>query len=133
MLFCRLERQAVQVESAPYAKLTANNSQGVVEMDTQININPNKPVQRRFVERDKVIEKLPAPISNPAFRDFTLPRACRAYAPGFHAAGCKQVVRLVPNLSITTESRIAIRAGFRECFPQLLDDPGAGRMSMTLK
>ena len=45
--------------------------------------------QMNVIEDNQVIEKLSATASDPAFRDSILPRACRAYACGFYAAGCK--------------------------------------------
>ena len=65
---------------------------------------------------------------DPAFRDSILPRACRAYACRFHAAGCKQLGYLLAKLSVTIKNRIAVRTRFWKCFPQLLHYPLAGRV-----
>ena len=75
-----------------------------------------------------MIEKLSATAPDPAFRDSILPRACRAYACGFHAAGCKQLGYLLAKLAVTIKNHIAVRTRFRKCFPQLLHYPGAGRV-----
>ena len=84
--------------------------------------------QMNVIEDDQVIEKLSATASDPAFRDSILPRACRAYACGFHAAGCKQLGYLLAKLGIPIQDRIAVRTRFRKCFPQLLHYPWTGRV-----
>lgn len=75
-----------------------------------------------------MIEKLSAAVSDPAFRDSKLPRACSAYAHGSHAARCRHIVRLLAKLGITIQDRIAVRTRFQICFPQSLHDTGSGRM-----
>jgi hypothetical protein len=47
--------------------------------------------QVSLIEDKYVIQKISATAPDPAFRDSILPRACRAYACGFHAAGCQQI------------------------------------------
>jgi hypothetical protein len=79
-------------------------------------------------EDDQVPEKFSATASDPAFRNSILPRACRAYAHGFHAAGGKQLGYLVAKLAVAIKNCIAVRTRFRKCFSQLLHYPGAGRM-----
>ena len=75
-----------------------------------------------------MIEKLSATAPDPSFRDSILPRACRAIACGFHAAGCKQIDYLPAKLAVTIQNRVAVRTRFRKCLPQLLHYPGAGRV-----
>ena len=53
------------------------------------DVIPDHTAQMNVIEDDKVIEQLPATTSDPAFRHSILPGACRAYASGFHAAGCQ--------------------------------------------
>jgi hypothetical protein len=55
------------------------------------DIIPDHAAQKNVIEDDQVIEKLSATAPDPAFRDSILPRACRAYARGFHATGDKQL------------------------------------------
>jgi hypothetical protein len=88
--------------------------------------NPGSDGANEPHENDHVVEKLSATGSNPAFCDSILPRACRAYACGFHAAGCRQIDYLRAKLGITIQNRVALRTRFRECFPQSLHHPGAG-------
>ena len=61
--------------------------------------------QVSLVEDEDVIQKISATTSDPAFRHSILPRACRAYASGFHAAGCQQIGYLVAELAVTIENR----------------------------
>ena len=84
--------------------------------------------QVSLIEDEYVIQKISATAPDPAFRDSILPRACRAYACGFHAAGCQQIGYLLAELAVTIENRIAVRTRFRKCLPQLLHYPGAGRV-----
>ena len=92
------------------------------------DVIPDQTTQMNVIEDDQVIEKLSATASDPAFRDSILPRACRAYACGFHAAGCQQLGYLLAKLGITIQDRVAVRTRFRKCFSQLLHYPGAGRV-----
>ena len=78
------------------------------------------------IENDQVIEKLSATVSDPAFRDSILPRACRAYAHRFYAVRSQHIRDLLAKLGITIQDRVAVRTGFRKCFSQLLHDSGAG-------
>ncbi len=84
--------------------------------------------QVSLVEDEYVIQKISATAADPAFRHSILPRACWAYASGFHAAGCKQIGFLLAELAITIENRVAVRTRLRKCLPQLLHYPGAGRV-----
>ena len=81
-----------------------------------------------LIEDDQVIEKLSATASDPAFRDSILPWACRAYAPGFQAAGCQQLGYRLAKLAVSIKNRIAVPTRFRKCFLQLLHYPRAGRV-----
>ncbi len=75
-----------------------------------------------------MIEQLSATAPDPAFRDSILPGTGRADPCGVHARGCKQLGDLVAKLAVTIKNRIAIRARFRKCLPQLLHDPEASRV-----
>jgi hypothetical protein len=77
------------------------------------------------VIENQVIEKLSTTVSDPAFRDSTLPRARRAYAHGFYAVRCQHIGDLLAKLGITIQDRVTVRTGFRRCFSQLLHYPGA--------
>src|SRR4030095_5801062 len=77
------------------------------------------------IENDQVIEKLSATVSDPAFRDSILPRACRAYAHRFYAVCSQHIGDLLAKLGITIQDRVAVRTGFRKCFSQLLRYAGA--------
>jgi hypothetical protein len=83
--------------------------------------------QVSLVEDEYVIQKIPATASDPAFRHTILPRACRADAFGFHAAGGHEIRYLPAELAITIQNGIAVRTRSRKCLPQLLLYPGAGR------
>ena len=84
--------------------------------------------QVSLVEHEDVIQQIPATASDPAFRHTILPWTCRAYAFGFHAAGCQEIRYLRAELTITVQNGIAVRTGSRKCLPQLLLYPGAGRV-----
>jgi hypothetical protein len=92
------------------------------------DIIPDHAAQKNVIEDDQVIEKLSATAPDPAFRDSILPRACRAYACGFHTAGCQQLGDLLAKLAVMIKNRIAVRTRFRKCFSQLLHYPGASRV-----
>src|SRR5262249_36240830 len=81
-----------------------------------------------LVQDDQVIEKLSTTALDPAFRDSILPRACWAYAYGFHAAGCQQLDYLLTKLAVTIKNRIAVQTRFWKCFSQLLPYPGTCRV-----
>ena len=68
--------------------------------------------QMSIIEDDHVLEKLSATASDPAFGNPILPRACRACARGFQAAGCKQLGYLFSKLAVTIKNRVAIRTRF---------------------
>ena len=89
---------------------------------------PDQTAQMNVIEDDQVIEKLFATASDPAFRDSILPRACGAYANGIHPERCQHIGHLMAKLRITIQNQVTVRTRFRKCFPQLLHDPGAGRM-----
>ena len=80
-----------------------------------------------------MIEQLSATAPDPAFRDSILPGTGRADPCGVHARGCKQLGDLLAKLAVTIKNRIAIRARFRKCLPQLLHDPEPIGCSVTLK
>jgi len=84
--------------------------------------------QVSLVEDEYVIQKIPATASDPAFRHTILPRACRADAFGFHAAGGHEIRYLPAELAITIQNGIAVRTRSRKCLPQLLFYPGSGRV-----
>ena len=73
-------------------------------------------------------EKLSATASDPAFGNPILPRACRACARGFQAAGCKQLGYLFSKLAVTIKNRVAILTRFSKGLPQLLHNPRASRV-----
>jgi hypothetical protein len=63
------------------------------------------------IEDDQAIEKLPATTSDPTFRNCILPRACRAYARGFHAASCQKIGYILAELAITIQNiRSSVRS-----------------------
>ena len=81
-----------------------------------------------LVDDDYVIEKISAATSDPTLRHSVLPWARGTDAPGLHAARHQEISHLLAELAVTIEYRVAVRAGFRECFSQLLHYPLAGRM-----
>jgi len=86
-----------------------------------------------LIECDQMIEQLSATASDPTFRKSILPRACRAYAIRFHAAGCEQIGYLLTELAVSVESSIAAGTRSWKCLPQLLHDPGAGRVVRNIE
>jgi hypothetical protein len=60
------------------------------------------------IEDDYVIEKLFATASDAAFRNSILPRACRAYAHGFHAVPCQQIGQFLAKLDLSCECQGAV-------------------------
>ncbi len=73
------------------------------------DVIPDQTAQMNVIEDDEVIEKLSATAPDPAFRDSILPRACRAYTCGSHAAACEQLDYLLAKLAVTIKNRIAVR------------------------
>jgi hypothetical protein len=71
---------------------------------------------------------LSATASDPAFGCTILPEACGANACWFHAARCQHIGHLCAEFGLTIQDLVAVWTGFRKCFPQLLHDPGAGRV-----
>jgi hypothetical protein len=72
--------------------------------------------QMNVIEGDQVIEKLYATAPDPTFRDSILPRACRAYARGFHVTGGKQLGYRLAKLAVSIKDRIAVRTRFWKSF-----------------
>jgi hypothetical protein len=89
------------------------------------DIIPDQTAQMNVIENDQTIEKLSATVSDPAFRDSILSRACRAYAHGFYAVRSQHIGDLWRTCT-TIQDRVAVRTGFRKCFSRLLHYPGAG-------
>ena len=81
-----------------------------------------------LIEDDHVVENLSATASNPAFRDSILPGTSETDPLGFDAPGDQQISRLLAELRISIQNRIAVGTRIRKCFPQLLHYPGTGRV-----
>ena len=95
------------------------------------DVVPDQTTQMSLVYDNQVIEKLSATVSDPAFRDSILPRACRAYVHAFYAVRSQHIGDLLAKLGITIQDRVTVPTGFRKGFSQLLHYPGAASDAPT--
>src|SRR5215470_2444369 len=81
-----------------------------------------------LIEGDDVVQNLPPATPDPSLRDAILPRRLHTCALRLQTGCFKEAYHLRIELSVPIEEDITIAAGFRECLPQLLDDPFCGGM-----
>jgi hypothetical protein len=86
-----------------------------------------------LIKNDHMVEKFSATTSNPAFRDSILPGTLEACSFGFDFAGYKEIHHIFAELCVSIQYRILVGTWFRECLPQLLDNPRACRLFRNIK
>src|ERR1700690_2099535 len=77
----------------------------------------------RFVQRDYVIETIPACTADPALCDAVLPRTAHARSHGFDAGGAQETDHLRAELRVAIQNDVAVTIRIRECLAKLLHDP----------
>lgn len=82
-----------------------------------------------LVQRDHVIQHLPAYALDPSLGHAILPRASDPGPNGFQSAALQKGFDVAAELAVVVEHDVSVRAGKRKRLPQLLNDPLAGRMS----
>jgi hypothetical protein len=82
-----------------------------------------KPPKMIFVQRNNVVDQFSTHAADPTFRRFILPRAPSAGAQRRELTGSQELEDVISELGIMVEQHVSIRAGKRECFPQLLHNP----------
>src|SRR5437868_11185526 len=87
----------------------------------------------RFVERDHMVQDLPAAASDPAFGDTILPGCLRARSFGLQTRCLQKRYDVGVEFRIPIEDRVTIWAGFRKCLAQLLHDPLRGRVTSNVE
>ncbi|HYA88377.1 MAG TPA: hypothetical protein VEI57_15080, partial [Nitrospirota bacterium] len=81
-----------------------------------------------LVEDEYMIQKISATASNPALGDSILPGRLETDLLGFDASGHQQIHRVLVELRISIQNRIAVGTRFRESFAQLLNYPRTRRI-----
>ena len=76
-----------------------------------------------FIQRDDMVEDLPASTSNPAFGDSILPRSLDARPFRLQTRGPQERDHFGIELRIVTQNGVTIRLLSGECLPKLLDHP----------
>jgi len=77
----------------------------------------------RFVQRDHVIETIPARASNPAFPGAVLPRTAHARSRRLYAGRLQEVEHLPAELSVAVQDDVAVTGGVRKRLSKLLNHP----------
>jgi hypothetical protein len=85
------------------------------------------------IENNQVIEKLSATVSDPAFRDSILPRACRAYAHRLYSVRCQHIGDLLAKLGIIIQDRVAVQQDSGNASLSCCTIQGPVGCSVTLK
>src|SRR5450432_2355129 len=93
------------------------------------NILPNQPTQVLFVQRNHMVQQLPAAASDPSFRHSVLPGRFSARALGLQANGAQHAQNLGVELCVPIQDHVSAWSRVRESFTQLLDDPVRIRVS----
>lgn len=93
------------------------------------NIVPNQPTQVLFVQRNHMVQQLPAAASDPSFRHPVLPGRFSACALGLCANGAQHAQHLGLELYVAIQDHVSVWSRIREGFAQLLDDPVRVRVS----
>ena len=82
-----------------------------------------------FIEYDDVIEHISPAVSNPPLRNAVLPRTAEARSLRLNAKTLEGIDDFFIELRTAIKDQVERRGVVGECLAQLLDHPGAGRMS----
>jgi hypothetical protein len=80
-----------------------------------------EPAKMAFIQRDDMVEDLPASTSDPAFRDSILPRSLYARSFRLQTRGLQERDHFSIELRIVIQNDVTIRLLSGECLPKLLD------------
>src|SRR6266542_2927224 len=94
-----------------------------------IHVGKDQPAEMLFIDRDYMIQDLPAATSDPAFGHSVLPGRLRARWFGLQPCCLQERHHLAVDFRLPIEDRVTIRPPFRKCLAQLLHDPRHGRMT----
>src|ERR1041385_3449858 len=84
--------------------------------------------QMSLVQRDHVIQHVPAYAAHPSFRDSILPGTANACPNSFDSAGLQKCTHLGTEFPVTIKDNVAIRAWKRQRLSKLLHNPLARRI-----
>ena len=85
-----------------------------------------------FVQRDDMVQDLPAAASDPAFRGPILPRRLNARPLRFQSGRLQKRDNVGIELRVAVQNHVAVWASFRKGLAQLLYDPIRTRMSSNI-
>ena len=85
--------------------------------------------QMALVDDDRMVEQIPPTVANPSVGNTVLPRTSEAGPLGLNAEALYGVDHLRIETGPAVENQVAGRRVIGERLAQLLNDPGAGRMS----
>ena len=92
------------------------------------NVFVHQAFQMSLIHDDHVIKQIEAAGADPAFRDAVLPRTTEAGSLGLNAEAPYRANNFLVEIAAAIKDQIFWCGVVRECFPQLLNDPGARRM-----
>src|SRR5690348_10502114 len=98
-----------------------------------VDVIPAQPHQMRFIQRDHMVQQLPAYVPDPAFGDAVLPRTPNAGPNSFYATGVQKLPHAAVELAVAVVHNRAVGTRQRKSLPQLLNDPLAGGMSRRVE
>src|ERR1017187_6280730 len=85
--------------------------------------------QMPFVENDDMVEQVPAAVADPALRDAVLPWTSEAGSLGLNANALHRVDHFFIEVCTAIKDQEFGGRVIRKCLAQLLNNPGAARMS----
>ena len=97
------------------------------------NILEAEPHQVSLVQRDHMIQHLPADAPYPSFRDSVLPRTANARPDSFDPARFQKATHLGAEFAVAIEDDVAVWAWKRQCLSELLQNPIARRMQRSVE
>ena len=97
------------------------------------NVLGQKPPEMTLVQGDDVVQQLTSATANPALRNSVLPQALYRGLEANNAHGAKRRGNSQPVFCVVIEDEKLCRRLVGKRFPQLLHNPGTGRMARDIQ